>query len=325
MQNYTVLIATENASLAQYTGRKYPKGMNPVSFEELAKVSKNTTKALSALVKVLSGSEPDPESQAMVVGTQSGAFKRFYGPELAAQDDQLGIAFGSVFYPMPTDKGAFAGELPEGVSIKLGFQVAKLNGFDELTFKVSILLEATDTLLGFNLPIRWEDYKATKPDIEVLNTLFERKPKEVVQLLDAPYDGSGSFDGPTLKLGQLMIGEVYTVVGYRAVNTSNGPSFMIQIAGQVDEAGEPIQDYLSAANEEDKGNQEPLLQAEVWSNGPLKTFLSSGPEINEESPAEIHIRSKKKTKTGNISVDAAIIFDAPDVHEVEEDELDFNF
>lgn len=325
MQTFNCVVATENSSLAQYTGRKYTKGVTPISFEELAKVSKNTTKALSALIKVLSGSEPEPDTQAISIGAQSSAFKKFYGPELAQQEGQLGIAFGSTFYGFKLKKGAFDGEPPEGVSIKFAFQVAELNGFDEITFKVSILLEATDTLLTFNLPLRWADYKADKPDIEVLNTLLERKPEQVIELLANPYDGSGSFDGPTLKLGQLIIDEVYTVVGYRAVNTSNGGSYIIQLKGELNEAGEPIQDYLLNANVEDKGEQEPLIQAEVWANGPLKTFFGSQPNVTPETPAEMHIRSKKKTKTGNIQVDAAIVFDSPDVVEVEEEDLNFSF
>ena len=324
MQTFTCSIATENTSLAQLTGRKYTRGMNEFTFEQLTQLSKNTAKALSVLYKLVSGQEPAPEQQAFVISAQAGAFKRFYGPCLAAKDDSLVIAFGKDYFPITTKKGQLVAELPEGVDAKLSFQVYEMNGFDEVVFKLVVSIDATDTLLTFPLPLRLADYKAELPEIDALNAMFERKPEQVIALLDEPYDGSGSFDGPTLKLGNLLNEETYTVTGYRAVNTSNGPTFMVQIAGER-EGDELLQEYLLNASVDDKGDTEPLDKAEVWANGTIKGFLNSGPAITPETPAQLQVRSKKKTKTGYITVEVGLIFDSPDIVAVEEDDLDFSF
>ena len=327
MQTFSCVIATENPALAPFTGRKFSSGINPVSFKELTQFSKNTAKSLSMLYVILTGQQPDEEMTAISIGAKSGAFSRFYGPEFCRnEENELGIAFGKTFLPIKLKKGVFDGTLPaEDMEIKFTFQVAELNGFDELVFKVSILIGATDTLITFLLPIRFEDYKAKKPEAEALQIQFERKPAEVAALLNTPYDGSGGFDGPTYKLGQLMAGEIYKVVGYVPRNTSNGLTYLLNIEGETDEEG-PTQAILDVAGFDDsKPASEYLTSAQVWSNSSLKGFLGTNPAITPETPAELVIRSKKKTASGNITVDCSLIFDSPDVVAVTEEDLDFNF
>jgi len=320
MKLFNSPISTENASLGAYTGRRYNKGFNSISFTDLESVSKNTSKSLSVLYRVFAGIEPEADATAISIAVESGAFKRFYGPTLSQKDDQLAIDFNGTALTFETKKGALIAGLPEGVDVKLGFESIDLNGFKETTFKVSIFIESSDTLLVFNLPIRFADYKAEKATTtDVLSTMLERKPKDLVAKLDTPYAGS-DFDGPTLKLGQLITGEVYAITSVRAVNTTHGSSYMFTI-----EPTTPGQTYLEVASIEDTEEEVALEQAEVWSNQPLKSFFGSQPNITQENPAQLLIRGKKATKSGNITVDAACMFDSPDVVAVDEEDLDFNF
>lgn len=330
MQNFAVTIAQENTALAGYTGKRYTSGQTNITFEQLMAVSKNTAKALKVLYKVFTGNEPTSDAVAISIKAKDGAFSTFYGPTLCKNDKGLLLFFGNETIPFTTKKGKLEANLPDTIEVKLSFETAKFNGFDETVFKVSVFMEESDTLLTFSLPVRLAPDSTGEKNIgdlkreytpDVLQTLLERKPAELIKVIgEVPQ--FNDFDGPLLKLAQLEENETYTIIGYRAAKPGGRTTFILHLVGQLDNEDQPTQVYEVEKN--GSIEEAPLIEAEVWANSSMINFFSTKPEITKESPAELLIRGKKPTKRG-VSVDAAIIWDNPDTVSVTEDELDFDF
>lgn len=329
MNNFNLTISTENASLATLTGRRYTKGLTNYTFDELATVSKNTVGALKMLYKVVKGEDPAGDAVAMSVKSEDGAFKRFYGPTLCKNENGLLLFFGneSINFTV-SKKGVFVPTvpLPESIEVKLSFEKTKLNGYDELAFKVSIFNEATDTLITFSLPFRVEDVNILKNmTADTLQSMLDRKLTDLIALIgEIPQGGSSDFEGPMLKLGQLDL-DTYLITDYRAAKPGGRLTFILQIEGLRSPDGEPLQSfYKEAGGSINGGETEPLVKAQVWANFALVSFFATEPNITPETPAELLIRHVKKSVNG-YTVDAAVTHDTPSTVSVTEEDLDFNF
>jgi hypothetical protein len=155
--------------------------------------------------------------------------------------------------------------------------------------------------------------------------MLERKPADLIAFIgEVPQGGSGNFEGPTLKLGQLDL-DTYKVVGYRAAKPGGRLTFILQLQGLMDAEDVPLQVYYKEAGGAINGGEtEPLGTAQVWANWSLTAFFSTQPEITPENPAELIIRKVKKCPNG-YSVDAAITHDSPSATVVTEEDLNFEF
>jgi hypothetical protein len=328
LNNFNLTISTENLSLASLTGRRYPKNSTVFTLDELTEISRNTVGALKMLYRIFKGTDPTGDTNCVSVKSILGAFKRFYGPVLCKASDGLVLYFGDEAIPFTTKKGSLVlpSALPETVEVKLAFDRAQLNGFDELVFKISVYNEANDTLITFCLPFRVADTDSLKGlAADTLQTMLERKPADLIAFIgEVPQGGSGNFEGPTLKLGQLDL-DTYLITGYRPAKPQGRLTFILQLQGLMDAKDVPLQVYYKEAGGAINGGEtEPMGTAQVWANWSLTAFFSTQPEITPENPAELIIRKIKKCPNG-YSVDAAITHDSPSSTVVTEEDLNFEF
>lgn len=325
MQTFRAEISNTNSVLAPLMGRRYDSATTQFTYQEVAsQVSKNIAKAYALLYKVLTGNDIPPETTLFTVAAADGAFKRFYAPTICknSKGDGLILLMGSESIPLKLTKGEFKDiYVPEGMDFTSKLTQEEVGDFKETIVKISIFIEAQDLLMVYPISLRLaitedENGKKTEPEFDALEQVYSRSTAKLLPMVgDVP--NVSNFDGPLLKLSQLDEESVYSVVGVRECKPGGRLSFILHIQPTEEDQG-----YDKAGEYE----MFPEIGAEVWANTAIKNVLLGKPEISEEKPAELIIRSHRKNKSGTTTTDCALIVQqkAIDPSSLEE-ELDFDF
>ncbi len=313
LKKFTVSISNEDQNLALLQCKNYNANFNPFSYKELPK--KNVAKSLKMLEFCLKGDYPNDDDTILAVKAENGIYSKFYGPMVLKKEDQLGIQIFDRFYPLSLNDGNITGEhIPESVEVSVEFEKVTFNDFENVIVKFSIFNEDADTLVSIYVPVKWVDFK-NQPEVELVQRYLKKNPTKLLEYVGEK--GKGGDNLPTIKLKQLEIGDKFQVVDYQHIKFQNRQAFLLTI----------IPDSTSGyyyPNPESEDTEQLPEKFKVWSNTELLRYLSSNPVIDEDNPASLLIRDKKKTSKG-VSVSTPLIISETSFNDDDEDELDFDF
>jgi hypothetical protein len=124
-----------------------------------------------------------------------------------------------------------------------------------------------------------------------MNALVKKKPMDVVGLLQkVTAKGSGSA-GPRIEatdevdFRELEVNVPYEVIGYYPCKTSYGLTYRILINNY------PAEGSIAGA----------------WAHSSIRPLLATKPEINQEKPATLTLRSKEELDSGKIRIRSTLL------------------
>jgi hypothetical protein len=312
LKKFTVSLSNEDKNLSLLQCKEYNSNFNQFKFFELPK--KNLAKSLKMLEFCLKGDYPSDEDTILAVKAENGIFKKFYGPMVLKKDNQLGVQIFDRFYELNLEEGYMVGDhIPDNVEVSVEFEKVTFNDFENVVVKFSIFNEDADTLVSIYVPVKWVDFK-DQPEVELVQRFLKKNSSKLLEYVGEK--GNGGDNLPALKLKQLEIGDKFLVSDYQHIKFQNREAFLLTIIPD-DTSGYYYPNV-------DSDETEPLPQKfKVWSNSELVRYLSSNPVIDENNPATLLIRDKKKTAKG-VSVSTPLIVSESSFTD-DEEELDFNF
>ena len=282
------------------------------SLEKIKNYAPSVAAGISYIYKALTGEILETE-KLVVAQYKSGAFNKAFGPGVYrnAQTNELYLDFGNdkpVAISLVKSKGVSFPSAEEGADLEATFQM--VNPFDtgeDLYLKLELTLEEKAVAIIFYALVRRASFD-DEIDPDAVGNLVKRFPDNFKALVGTAPTGT-KFDGELLKLSDLEINVDYQVVGYRAVETSYGTSYIMRVAAH------------ESVNELTNGKE-----FEVWTNSPLKAVFGANPVATPEAPAKLVVTDKRTNKQGKVVVGASVIPQSYQTSEVFNDfALDFPF
>lgn len=313
MANVTISVSKECPFITKLEGKKYSENFTKFSFHDLKDMGlKNMYKGLNAFVKTFEN-EFNPDDTALAVKSEDGFFEKFYGPMVVISEGKLVIQNFNKEYDLSfkeDNTNTIETYAPAPIEVEGCFVKTTFNDFENVVMKISLINSEKETVTHFMVPVKWLDIK-DQPDADDLNRFLRRGNWEAIKKQIGTKGGNSYLK--TYKLKNLEDGDQFQVTSYKHLKFNTHESFVLT-----------VQNQNGAMIEDENGNKDYLPETfGVWANAQISRILQSNPEISNENPATLFIKSKKKVKNG-VSVDAPLILPDTDTDD-DEDEIDFGF
>lgn len=301
----TIDISTNSAELVPLAGREYTSEYTALPN---ANLPKSLRRDLDTVFQFLTGKELPLDENTFLVKARDGVYYRLFGPVLKVGVDGIEntengktyIQWGPSYVPINMVKGGFT--KPDGTEIEAEFGSYNFSGRGEDP-ALFVSVDTDDGQIVLPVAVRFSDWEnPTEP--KALNALLKKKPEDVVALLQkATAKGSG---GPRIEqdadidFKELEVNVPYEVISYYPCKTSYGLTYRILIKDQPEEG----------------------QVAGVWAHSSIRPLLSTKPEINQEKPATLTIRSKEELDSGKMRIRSTLLLSR---QEASEEDLNLDF
>lgn len=308
----TINVSTNAPELVLLSGREYNKQYTALPNANLPKTMRE---GLGVVFNYLAGEELPLEDNTFLIKADNGIYSRLFGPVLKAGLDgvdgtstgELYIQWGSKFIPIKADKGKFT--RPDGTEIEAEFGQFNFSGRgeDPAVF-ISADDPAGDGQVVLPVAVRFVDWK-NPPDAKSMAVMLKKAPDQIATVVQ-PVTPRGSAEGfnssrtqatTEVEFRSLEVDTPYKVVSYYPCKTKFGLTYKIL-----------IQDYPEVGE-----------IGAAWAHSTIKPLLATKPEITEEKPAMLTIKSKEQTEDGKWRIRANLLLSMTE--EVDESELNLNF
>lgn len=304
-------VGTSSPELAPLAGREYKGRFTALPNANLPKAMRMS---LDKVYTALTGEELPLEENTFLIKAEDGIYSRLFGPILKAGNDevegtatgQFCIHWGNRYIPVTLGKDGLSVQI-NGQTVSLEAEFAKFNfsgrGEDQ-ALMVSVDEEDGSGQTVLPLAVRYTDWE-NPPEIKANNALLKKnKAEDILPLVEQVVPrgtGMRSNADKEIDFRDLPVGQ-FEVVSYRAANTKHGVSYRIV-----------LRDYPEGSGE----------TAETWAHTSLRGLLATNPEINEDSPAQLHIKDKEVLDNGKTRIRCTMILSQQE--EIDPDALDLNF
>lgn len=307
----TINVSTNAPELVLLSGREYTKQYTALPNANLPKAMRES---LGVVFNYLAGEELPLEDNTFLIKSDNGVYSRLFGPVLKAGSDdvdgtstgELYIQWGSKFIPIKADKGKFT--RPDGTEIEAEFGQFNFSGRgDDPAVFISADDPAGDGQVVLPVAVRFVDWK-NPPDAKSMGVMLKKAPEQIASVVQ-PVASRGSAEGSPsrvqasseVEFRSLEVDTPYKVISYYPCKTKFGLTYKIL-----------IQDYPEVGE-----------IGAAWAHSTIKPLLATKPEITEEKPALLTIKSKEQTEEGKWRIRANLLLSMAE--EVDESELNLNF
>lgn len=308
----TINVSTNAPELVLLSGREYSRQYTALPNANLPKPMRES---LGVVFNYLSGEELPLEDNTFLIKSDNGVYSRLFGPVLKAGQDEvdgtstgeLYIQWGSKFIPIKAEKGKFT--RPDGTEIEAEFGQFNFSGRGE---DPAIFISADDPQgdgqVVLPVAVRFVDWK-NPPDAKSMGVMLKKAPEEIASVVQpVATRGSNSDNSSTrvtatqeVEFRSLEVDVPYKVISYYPCKTRFGLTYKIL-----------IQDYPEVGE-----------IGAAWAHSTIKPLLATKPEISEEKPAILTVKSKEQTEEGKWKIRANLLLSMTE--EVDESELNLNF
>lgn len=308
----TINVSTNAPELVLLSGREYSRQYTALPNANLPRTMRDN---LGVVFEYLSGEQLPLEDNTFLIKSDNGVYSRLFGPVLKAGSDEvdgtatgeLYIQWGSKFIPLKAEKGKFT--RPDGTEIEAEFGQFNFSGRGE---DPAIFVSADDPngegQVVLPVAVRFVDWK-NPPDAKSMGVMLKKAPEQistVIQPVATRGSGGGESSGRVqatqeVEFRSLDVDTPYQVISYYPCKTKFGLTYKVLIK-DYPEVGE-----IGAA----------------WAHSSIKPLLATKPEITEENPAILTVKSKEQTDEGKWRIRANLLLSMSE--EVDESELNLNF
>ncbi len=308
----TINVSTNAPELVLLSGREYKNQYTALPNANLPKAMRED---LGVVFQYLSGDELPLEDNTFLIKSDNGVYSRLFGPVLKAGSDdvdgtatgELYIQWGSKFIPLKADKGKFT--RPDGVEIEAEFGQFNFSGRGEdPALFISADNPAGDGQVVLPVAVRFVDWK-NPPDAKSMGVMLKKAPEQIASVVQ-PVATRGSGEGSNssriqatqeVEFRSLDVEVPYKVISYYPCKTKFGLTYKVL-----------IQDYPEVGE-----------IGAAWAHSTIKPLLATKPEITEEKPAILTLKSKEQADDGKWRIRANLLLSMTE--EVDESELNLNF
>lgn len=307
----TINVSTNAPELVLLSGREYKSQYTALPNANLPKVMRES---LGVVFNYLAGEELPLEDNTFLIKSDNGVYSRLFGPVLKAGSDdvegtatgELYIQWGSKFIPIKASKGGFT--RLDGTEIEAEFGQFNFSGRGE---DPAIFISADDPAgegqVVLPVAVRFVDWK-NPPDAKSMGVMLKKAPEQIAGVVQ-PVAPRGSAEGNSsrvqatdeVEFRSLEVDTPYNVISYYPCKTKFGLTYKIL-----------IQDYPEVGR-----------IGAAWAHSTIKPLLATKPEITEEKPALLTLKSKEQTEEGKWRIRANLLLSMTE--EVDESELNLNF
>lgn len=293
----TIDLSTGSPSLAPLSGREYSSEYTSLPNANLPKALR---KDLSTVFEFLTGEELPLDENTFLIKARDGVYSRLFGPVLKAGADgvegtangALYVQWGPKFIGLNAVKGGFT--LANGTEVEAEFGSYNFSGRGEDP-ALFISVDTEEGQLVLPVAIRFTDWE-NPVDPKALNAMLKKTPASVVDLI-APVaerkSGGRVETDAEADFKELEIDFPYQVVNYYPCKTSYGVSYRVAIKDY------PVEGSIAGA----------------WAHSSIRPLLATKPEITEEKPAVLTIRSREELDNGKIRMRATLLLAAQEAGE----------
>lgn len=301
----TIDISTNAPALAPLAGREYTGEYTSLPN---ANLPKGMRKDLDTIFQYLTTEELPLDENTFLIKSRDSVYSRLFGPVLKVgaegvedtKDGELYIQWGPRYIAIQADKGGF--KTSDGREIEAEFGSFNFSGRGEdAALFMAVDVEGGQTVLP--IAVRFTDWE-NPVEPKAMNALLKKKPADIIGLLQkvTPKGGGGTRIEATdeVDFRELEVNTPYEVIGYYPCKTSYGLTYRILIN-----------------NTPEEGNI-----AGAWAHSSIRPLLATKPEINQEKPATLTLRSKEQLKEGRIRISSTLLLTR---QETTEEDLNLNF
>lgn len=303
----TIDVGTSSQALVALGGREYTQEYVALPNANLPKQLRNQ---LNQIFSYLTGEELPLEENTFLIKSKDGIYSRLFGPVLKAgsseveglEDNKLYIQWGPRYIPVGIEKGGFS--LSNGTALEAEFSMFNFSGRGE-DAALMISLDNENGQLIMPIAVRFSDWE-NPTDPKVLNSLLKKKPEDIISLIQtvaARTTGSGQRVQADVEIDfrSLEVNYPYNVIHYYPCKTSYGTSYRIMI------------DNVDGFDGQVAG---------CWAHSSIRPLLASKPEITQEKPATLTLRSKEELDNGKIRIRSTLLFSS---QSADDSSLNLNF
>jgi hypothetical protein len=296
----TIDVSTSAPSLAPLAGREYSSEYTSLPNANLPKAMR---KDLGTVFQYLTAEELPLDENTFLIKSRDSIYFRLFGPVLkvgadgieGTEDGKLYVQWGPRFIPLNLGKNGFTTSDGKEIEAEFGSYNFSGRGEDAALF-VAVDVENGQTVLP--VAVRFTDWEnPTEP--KAMNALIKKKPEDIIGLLQkVTPKGSGS-SGPRIEatdevdFRDLEVNVPYEVIGYYPCKTSYGLTYRIL-----------IKDYPNDG-----------AIAGAWAHSSIRPLLATKPEINQDKPATLTIRSKEELDSGKIRIRSTLLLSQQETDE----------
>lgn len=287
----TIDVSTNAPTLAPLSGREYNSEYTSLPNANLPKAMR---KDLDTVFQYLTNEELPLDENTFLIKSRDSIYFRLFGPVLkvgaegveGTEDGKLYVQWGPRFIPLNLGKNGFTTSDGKEIEAEFGSYNFSGRGEDAALF-MAVDVEDGQTVLP--VAVRFTDWEnPTEP--KAMNALVKKKPADVVALLQK-VTAKGSGSGPRIEatdeidFRELEVNAPYEVIGYYPCKTSYGITYRI---------------LINNCPEEGK-------IAGAWAHSSIRPLLATKPEINQEKPATLTLRSKEEMDNGRIRIRSTLL------------------
>lgn len=288
----TIDVSTNAPALAPLAGREYNSEYTQLPNANLPKAMR---KDLGTVFQYLVNEELPLDENTFLIKSRDSIYFRLFGPVLkvgadgieGTEDGKLYVQWGPRFIPINLDKNGFTTADGKEIEAEFGSYNFSGRGEDAALF-MAVDVEDGQTVLP--VAVRFTDWEnPTEP--KAMNALVKKKPADVIGLLQkVTAKGSGGA-GPRIEatdevdFRELEVNAPYEVIGYYPCKTSYGITYRILINNY------PAEGAIAGA----------------WAHSSIRPLLATKPEINQEKPATLTLRSKEEMDNGRIRIRSTLL------------------
>jgi|TARA_A100001011_G_scaffold398603_1_gene503654 hypothetical protein len=302
----TIDISTNAPALAPLAGREYTGEYTSLPNANLPKVMR---KDLDTVFQYLTKEELPLDENTFLIKSRDSIYFRLFGPVLkvgaegveGTKDGELYVQWGPRFIPIQLGKSGF--KTADGREIEAEFGSYNFSGRGEdAALFMAVDVEDGQTVLP--VAVRFTDWE-NPVEPKAMNALVKKKPADIVGLLQkvtAKGSGGGNRIEATdeIDFRELDLNNPYEVIGYYPCKTSYGLTYRILIN-----------------NCPEEGNI-----AGAWAHSSIRPLLATKPEINQDKPATLTLRSKEEMDNGRIRIRSTLLLAQ---QESSEEDLNLDF
>ena len=301
----TVDISTNAPALAPLAGREYTGEYTSLPN---ANLPKGMRKDLDTIFQYLTTEELPLDENTFLIKSRDSVYSRLFGPVLKVgtegveetKEGELYIQWGPRYIAIQADKSGF--KTSDGREIEAEFGSYNFSGRgDDVALFVAVDVEDGQTVLP--VAVRFTDWE-NPVEPKAMNALLKKKPADIIGLLQkVTAKGSGGTriePDSDIDFRELELNTGYDVIGYYPCRTTHGLTYRILIN-----------------NYPEEGNI-----AGAWAHSSIRPLLATKPEINQENPATLTLRSKEQMDNGRIRIRSTLLLAQ---QETTEEDLNLDF
>jgi hypothetical protein len=243
------------------------------------------------------------DENTFLIKSRDSIYFRLFGPVLkvgadgieGTEDGKLYVQWGPRFIPLNLGKNGFTTSDGKEIEAEFGSYNFSGRGEDAALF-VAVDVENGQTVLP--VAVRFTDWEnPTEP--KAMNALIKKKPEDIIGLLQKVTAKGGGSSGPRIEatdevdFRDLEVNVPYEVIGYYPCKTSYGLTYRIL-----------IKDYPNDG-----------AIAGAWAHSSIRPLLATKPEINQDKPATLTIRSKEELDSGKIRIRSTLLLSQQETDE----------